>query len=50
MRIMDDAMAVEAGNCVMATDWFSEHAAADGKGASTRGGSPCAVRQLRGSP
>jgi hypothetical protein len=27
MRIMDDAMAVEAGNWVVATAWFSEHAA-----------------------
>jgi hypothetical protein len=50
MRIMDDAMAVEVGSCVVATAWLSEHNAADGKGASTRGGSPCAVRQLRGSP
>lgn len=40
---MDDAMAVEAGNCVVATAWFGEHAVAGGKGASPRGGSPCAV-------
>jgi hypothetical protein len=50
MLIMDDAMAVEAGSRVVAAAWFSEHAAAGGNGASTRGGSPCAVRQLRGSP
>jgi hypothetical protein len=40
MRIMDDAMAVEAGNWVVATAWFSEHAAR----IALRG------RQLRGSP
>jgi len=47
---MGDAMAVQAGRCVVATAWFSERAAADCKGASARGGSPCAVRRLRGSP
>jgi hypothetical protein len=50
MRIMDDAMAVEGGIWVVATAGFSGHAAADGKGAPARGGSPCGVRQLRGSP
>jgi cytochrome P450 len=33
IRIMDDTMALEIGNCVVATARFSEHAAADGNGA-----------------
>jgi hypothetical protein len=33
LRIMDDTMTLEIGNCVVATARFSEHAAADGSGA-----------------
>jgi hypothetical protein len=32
IRIMDDAMTLETGNCVVATARFSEHATADGNG------------------
>jgi hypothetical protein len=33
IRIMDDTMTLEIGDCVVATARFSEHAAADGNGA-----------------
>jgi hypothetical protein len=33
IRIMDDAMALEIGNCVVVTPRFGEHAPADGDGA-----------------
>ena len=32
IRITDDTMTLESGNRVVATAWFSEHAAADGSG------------------
>jgi hypothetical protein len=31
-RVVDDTMTVEAGYCVVATAWSSEHAAGDGNG------------------
>ena len=33
LRIMDDAMTLKTGNCVVATARFSEHTATDGNGA-----------------
>jgi hypothetical protein len=33
LRIMDDAMTLKTGNCVVATARFSEQAATDGNGA-----------------
>jgi hypothetical protein len=57
IRIMDDTMALEIGNCVVATARFSEHAAADGNGAwivsihpAPRAIASAAIRWARRSP